>query len=487
MNKDIAISILDAKNIPEFLKNISDVNIEVTKLNEEVYKKNNTFLNNKIHFDVMDGKFVPCEGIKLEYIKDAKKLGFYVDTHLMVEEPILDKYIENAIMYGTDNITIHYEIDNFEEVLNHLNDIKKQLFESNEKRILDIGIAIKPSTSIEGLEKYKDKFSKILFMSVEPGYGGQKYIFQVNEKIKDAKKIFTSKIFQVDGGVNFTTISDPYRLGIDSFVIGSYFSKTNSFEGLLEKVMKINLLSQIENLPKDANIEFDSKLLQIVKEGYGQDDKLIGITNPNIRKLVSKVYKEIKLEYLDEFFCSKYHEYRQFCLFVLSSKVKIIMLDTKLTLNKKMKNIKLIINFMNKNIKHINNWDLTDEAGINILGAYLINLNEKNMEETLNKYLSSNNIWTKRLGIVSLLTLVKNYYIKLPLKICKNNMYHENHLIQKACGWVLRQIYVKDNEQVKSLLKISNEENKIPSIVMSYASEKMSKNEKEYIRGIKNE
>ena len=84
-------------------------------------------------------------------------MGFYADTHLMVSEPLIDRYIDNAILYGTDDITIHYEIENFEKTLNYLNKRKDKLLKEK-SRNLTIGIAIKPDTNIEEILKYKNKF-----------------------------------------------------------------------------------------------------------------------------------------------------------------------------------------------------------------------------------------------------------------------------------------------------------------------------------------
>ena len=109
MKDNIAVSILDAKDIKDFINNLKKIDNNINEL-----KLKTKTLDNIIHFDVMDNKFVPNTGIDLKYIKDAKKLGFYADIHLMVSDPINDGYIEKAIKYGADSITIHYEIENFE-------------------------------------------------------------------------------------------------------------------------------------------------------------------------------------------------------------------------------------------------------------------------------------------------------------------------------------------------------------------------------------
>lgn len=472
MDKKICVSILDSNDMPKFLKDIKRCDDKIKSM--KAFKDH--MFSNVIHFDIMDKKFVPCDGVRLEYIRTAKNMGFYVDTHLMVEAPIMDKYIKKVVDYGTDSITIHYEIKNFEAVLNYLNSIKEELYITS-KRILKIGIALKPDTKIEVLNKYVGKFDKILFMSVEPGFGGQKYIDSINEKIKFAKRSFKNINFQVDGGVNADTLIKPYNLGVDSFVIGSYLSKTTTYEQIFNSFLTLNLLKQIEDLPKDSNKEFDEKILNIVKGRYAQDDILIGITVPNIRKVANRVYNDIPLEVLKFFINSRYHEYRKFALIVLSLKAK------KLSKKADVKNMEILVEFMLDNIDGIDNWDLTDEIAPNLLGNYLLLIEESKMKRVLQGYLDSNNLWKRRIGIVSLITLVNNDILLLPLKICKDNMYDDHHFILKACGWVLREIYKKDNKLVFDFLVNENENRKIPNIVINYSTEKMSKSQKSIIRG----
>ena len=119
MKERILVSILDSKNVRDFVKELNDIQNEVKKIS------NNSF-DLGIHFDIMDNKFVPNTGTNLEYIKIAKDLGIYSDVHLMVEKPIKDGYIKDAINYGADRITIHKEIDEFEDTLEFLNKQKVQ-------------------------------------------------------------------------------------------------------------------------------------------------------------------------------------------------------------------------------------------------------------------------------------------------------------------------------------------------------------------------
>lgn len=212
--KEIAVSILDAKDKNVFLLNLKDF------CNKYDFEK---YFNIVIHMDVMDNKFVNNTGIDLNNIKIAKKYGFYVDTHLMVENPIEDEYVKKSIEYGTDSLTIHFEIKDFE---NEIIKIKRICDENNVK----LGIAINPDTKVESLVKYKDYFDKILLMSVYPGLGGQHFIENTILKLEEARKVFKDKLIQVDGGIKFENFNKVCKTNLNSIVIGSYLTKAENFE-----------------------------------------------------------------------------------------------------------------------------------------------------------------------------------------------------------------------------------------------------------------
>lgn len=481
MEKNISISILNSENIPKFFEDLNEVEkkLESLKIKESLFKT-------IIHFDVMDKKFVKNSGIDLKYIKIAKDMGFYADTHFMVSDEIIDKYIENAISYGTDDITIHYEIENFEETLNYLNKRKDKLLKEIGKNLI-IGVAIKPDTNVEEILKYKNKFSKLLVMTVEPGYGGQKYIEKMNEKIKNAKILFPNHIIQIDGGVNIKTMEEPLRLGVDSFVMGTYLVKLEK-EKLYDKIISLSIKKDIEDLPKNINMEFEKTILQIVPGGYAEHDEMVGINVPNIRKLSNKWYKYVNYNILDDYISSNYHEYRRFAVFCLSNKVKECTKNISRNVNIE-ENINIISNinsYVEKNIEFVNNWDLTDEVAPNITASYLENLkSDKVRKEKLNEYLNSTNTWKKRIGIVSMLSFAKNGNDKLVLWLIDKVLYEKYHLFQKASGWVLRELYKVKPEIVVNYLKENNKIKKIPNILVSYACEKMTKEEKNVVRLVK--
>ena len=472
--KDISISILNVDNLTSFLDNLKEVEM---KLKEN--KLCDEFFNIHIHFDVMDNKFVKNSGVDIDKIKVVKDIGFYVDTHLMVKEPIEDKYIDLAIEAGTDEITIHYEIDNFEKVFKYLKEKVGKVFKETGKKI-NIGIVIKPKTDILEVSKYFDKIDKLLIMTVEPGFGGQEYLEEMNKKITFAKEKNSDIKIQIDGGINLDTFVIPFRKNVESFAVGSDITKYfDNVEILYNKILSYNIIKMLEELPKDSNIEFDKKLLQIVPNGYGEKDILLGIKVPVLRAFTNKIYKYIPNELIGYLIKSKYHEYRRLALFCISNSMKK---DKNITKKEKEEKFEIF----ESNLEYINNWDLTDEAGPSILGYKLLELSAKEKEKELLKYIQNKEMWIRRIGIVSLLTLVRKDMLEISLKICDLVYYEEYHLMQKATGWVLREIYKKDPEKINKFLLEKSYKQKTPNILLNYAVEKMSKEEKEKIRLVNN-
>lgn len=164
-----------------------------------------------LHIDVMDGIFVPnlsFGACVYKSIRDKSKLFF--DVHLMITEP--ERYIEDFVKAGADSITIHVE------ATKNVNECLKKIKSYGIKS----GLALNPETEIEAVLPYLNKTDMILVMSVHPGYGGQKYIDSVNDKIKILRKK-TGPYFniEVDGGINLSNIKKVTELGANIIVAGS--------------------------------------------------------------------------------------------------------------------------------------------------------------------------------------------------------------------------------------------------------------------------
>ena len=173
-----------------------------------------------IHVDVMDGHFVPNLTIGPPVIKALRnytKLPF--DVHLMISP--VHKYIKDYANAGADIITIHPEAtDNLVNSINHIKKLKKK-----------IGISLNPDTEIKIISHLLDQIDLVLIMSVFPGFGGQKFIPNVLDKIKELKKIKDEKNLnfdiEVDGGINFDNSKLVIEAGANILVSGTTIFKNN--------------------------------------------------------------------------------------------------------------------------------------------------------------------------------------------------------------------------------------------------------------------
>lgn len=174
-----------------------------------------------LHIDVMDGHFVPNITIGVPVTASIKKIASIpLDVHLMIENP--DRYIEPFAKAGADIITFHYEAaqEKTEEII-------KLIHKFN----LKTGLSIKPKTGPEEILKYLPILDMVLIMTVEPGFGGQKFMPDCAEKIPVIKKHAPENlIIQVDGGINAETARVCTQYGANSLVAGNYIYKSENIE-----------------------------------------------------------------------------------------------------------------------------------------------------------------------------------------------------------------------------------------------------------------
>ena len=183
-----------------------------------------------IHIDVMDGHFVPNLTIGPEVIKKLRPLTSKTfDVHLMISP--VDNFIKDFADAGADIITFHPEAT--PNISNTIKLIK------NEKK--KVGISLKPKSEIKLIENFLDDVDLILIMSVEPGFGGQKFMPEVLEKTKKLKKLITMKNLnvdiEIDGGINFDNCSKAKEAGANILVSGSTIFREN--KGDLKKNIAI--------------------------------------------------------------------------------------------------------------------------------------------------------------------------------------------------------------------------------------------------------
>ena len=174
-----------------------------------------------IHVDVMDGHFVPNLTIGPPVIENLRKhTKLFFDVHLMISP--VHKYIKNYADAGADIITIHPEAtENLENSINHIKKLNKK-----------VGVSLNPDTKISIISDLLEKIDLVLIMSVFPGFGGQKFMPEVVEKIKNLKKIQKEKKLsfdiEVDGGINFQNSKIVIEAGANILVSGTTIFKENN-------------------------------------------------------------------------------------------------------------------------------------------------------------------------------------------------------------------------------------------------------------------
>mgnify|MGYP003614669715 FL=1 len=169
-----------------------------------------------LHLDVMDGKFVPNISFGPVVIKSLRPHSNLIfDVHLMIEDP--DKYIADFVDAGADIICVHVESTK------HLNRTI-QLIKSYKKKV---GVALNPSTTLDSIKYDLNNIDMVLIMTVNPGFGGQKFIPEMLQKIAELREIAPNIDIQVDGGINDEISKLVIEAGANVLVAGSYVFNEN--------------------------------------------------------------------------------------------------------------------------------------------------------------------------------------------------------------------------------------------------------------------
>ncbi|MCB9480697.1 MAG: DNA alkylation repair protein [Desulfobacteraceae bacterium] len=234
-------------------------------------------------------------------------------------------------------------------------------------------------------------------------------------------------------------------------------------------LLKVN--NAIINMQDQNTAETIKKFFKTGKGSYSENDVFLGIKVPDLRALQKKL--PLNLEETQALLKSKFHEERFFSL--------INLIDLYEKANSKEKAF-IAEEVYLKNTKHINNWDLTDVSAPKITGHYFLFENYKN-RDNLKKIAKSKYLFDRRISIVSTLYFIKHNHLEFPLEISKILLDDSEDLINKAVGWVLREIGKKDENKLKSFIKTNY--NKLKRVTLRYAIEKFDqKTRNEFLKGI---
>lgn len=178
-----------------------------------------------LHIDVMDGLFVPSISFGMPVIASLRKrTDIFFDVHIMIREP--ERYAAEFVACGADMVTFHLE------ATEHVRETVDAIRQAGAK----VGISIKPGTPAEAVLPWLDRVDMVLVMTVEPGFGGQKYIDACTDKIRRVRRAITERGLsvdvEIDGGVTVENIRTPLEAGANVIVAGSAVFKGNITENI---------------------------------------------------------------------------------------------------------------------------------------------------------------------------------------------------------------------------------------------------------------
>lgn len=186
-----------------------------------------------LHYDVMDGHFVPNISFGYSILQDIKAItDLYLDVHLMISKP--KEYVDQFIDSGASLIVFHLEAMEDDNAT-------RELLEYIKSKGRDVGLSIKPNTPVESLTPFLSQLDVVLVMSVEPGFGGQKFDPEAVNKIK---KLHTYRqvhgyqyLIEVDGGINAITANLCKEAGVDVLVAGSSVFNTEDYKKAMDALL----------------------------------------------------------------------------------------------------------------------------------------------------------------------------------------------------------------------------------------------------------
>lgn len=217
----------------------------------------------------------------------------------------------------------------------------------------------------------------------------------------------------------------------------------------------LQIKKELEKHIKPEKVAILSSFFKTGKGEYGERDKFLGITVPS-QRLVAKAYREVSFEAVKELLESEYHEHRLTGFLILTYKFE----------KAEEKEKKAIFDFYYKHRKYANNWDLVDLSAYKIMGEYLLN----KKRDVLYKLAQSKGLWDRRIAMVSCFAFIRKHDFEDVLKIAEILVQDKHDLIQKAVGWMLREVGKRDADAERGFLR--QYEKVMPRVMWRYAVEK---------------
>lgn len=224
-----------------------------------------------------------------------------------------------------------------------------------------------------------------------------------------------------------------------------------------------NLISDLARLQNPAKAKILSSFFKTAKGQYGEGDIFLGITVPNQREIAKK-FRDLPFPEVQKLLKSKIHEYRLTALLILVEQFRKADEKTK----------KKIVDFYLKSTKYINNWDLVDLSANHILGTYLLDKDTP----LLKKLAKSKKLWERRIAIIATFALIQKNSFDETLKIAKILLTDKHDLIQKAVGWMLREIGKRDQKTEEQFLKQHRQQ--MPRTMLRYAIERFDQKKRKF-------
>lgn len=222
-----------------------------------------------------------------------------------------------------------------------------------------------------------------------------------------------------------------------------------------------NISHDLENLANKEKARILQRFFKTGLGGYGEGDVFLGIVVPEQRKIANK-YKDLDFSGIEELLNSKIHEFRLTALLILVSKVE----------KSSDKEQQQIVNFYLKHLKQINNWDLVDLSAPKVLGPYFFKRDKKKLYQLVR----SQSLWKRRISVLSTYWFIKNNQFSDALEMSEILLKDPEDLIQKAVGWMLREIGKRDKKIEVQFLNRHYQQ--MPRVMLRYAIEKFSEAER---------